>query len=93
MGCSKPSLFVRLGIQDPMEEAGQKNAPTLDDISSRHGASASMINWHAAQSPGPLASPRTRNLEDVLPTQCWAHLLAHSAQDSMHLTGNIAVIV
>lgn len=47
----------------------------LNEVSSRHGASASVISWHSAQSPGPLASPRTRNLDHFLPTQCWVRLL------------------
>lgn len=74
MRCSKSSLSLRLGIQDPMEEAGQNDAPSLYDVSSGHGASASMVSWHAAPSPGPLASSQTRNLEHFLPKQCWVHL-------------------
>lgn len=73
-----------------MEEASQNNAPFLDDTSGGQVASANMISRLTAQSPGPLASPRT-NLEHLHPAPRCAHLFVQLV--SLPLTANIAVIL
>lgn len=90
MGCRKPSVCMALRIRGPAEGRAEQ-CSLLNEVSSRHGASASVISWHSAQSPGPLASPRTRNLDHfLLYTMLGASLGA--AQVSSHLTANIAVM-
>ena len=72
-----------------MKEASQNNTPFLDDISSGQLAPANMISRLTAQSPGPLASPRT-NLQHLHPAPRGVRLFVQLV--SLPLTANIAVI-